>query len=176
MTTTSEITDRYRDFVNCASLGLVETASTWYLTAHEVALEMIHANNSLTVETASSIIAAFSPRERWATNVAKAMEFACGGVPTGLSQNLRMAINAKADGFAALNGPKTNAFARAIAGDVDAVVIDVWMCRAAGVKDSPSKGEYTMCADAIRTIATETGLSPRTVQALIWIVVRGGAE
>ena len=104
------------------------------------------------------------------------MEFACGGVPTGLSQNLRMAINAKADGFAALNGPKTNAFARAIAGDVDAVVIDVWMARAAGVKDSPSKGEYTMCADAVRTIAAETGLSPRTVQALIWIVVRGGAE
>jgi hypothetical protein len=78
--------------------------------------------------------------------------------------------------FDALNGLKTNAFARAIAGDSDAVVIDVWMCRAAMLDtDSPNVGQYRMLSDAIRIVAREFGLTPRTVQALIWIIIRGGA-
>jgi hypothetical protein len=79
-------------------------------------------------------------------------------------------------GFDALKGLKTNAFARAIAGDTDAVVIDVWMCRAANLgTDSPNKTQYNFLADAVRDAAQIFGLSPRTAQALIWIIVRGGA-
>jgi hypothetical protein len=77
-------------------------------------------------------------------------------------------------GFDALKGQKTNAFARAIAGDPNAVVIDVWMCRAGGLdRDDPNKSQYNMLADAVRNIASEHGLTPRTTQALIWIVKRG---
>jgi len=82
-------------------------------------------------------------------------------------------------GFNGLRGPKTNAFARAIAGDRDAVVVDVWMCRAAGLgKDAPNATEYRAIADAIRTLAG-TGavcMAPATLQALLWIIVRGKAE
>jgi hypothetical protein len=79
-------------------------------------------------------------------------------------------------GFDALNGLKTNAFARAIAGDADAVVIDVWMMRAAGMDtDSPNKSQYLALSSAVATVADEFSITPRTAQALIWIIVRGGA-
>jgi hypothetical protein len=87
-----------------------------------------------------------------------------------------MADAAVAAGFDALKGLKTNAFARAIAGDTNAVVIDVWMMRAAGMEtDSPNKSQYAMLSDAVVSVAQQFGITPRTAQALIWIIVRGGA-
>jgi hypothetical protein len=87
-----------------------------------------------------------------------------------------MAQNAMSYGFDALKGQKTNAFARAIAGDTDAVVIDVWMMRAAGMPtDSPNKTQYREVSEAVRNVAAEFGITPRTAQALIWIIVRGSA-
>jgi len=86
-----------------------------------------------------------------------------------------MADAALAAGFDALKGLKTNAFARAIAGDTDAVVIDVWMMRAAGMEtDSPNKGQYLALSEAVREVASQFGITPRTAQALIWIITRGG--
>ena len=80
-------------------------------------------------------------------------------------------------GFDALNGPKTSAFARALTGDDQAIVVDVWMLRAAGyTKDSPNKTDYAEISAAIRNVSDKMGLSPRTTQALIWILVRGSAE
>ena len=80
-------------------------------------------------------------------------------------------------GYEALRGPKTNAFARAIAGDENAVVVDVWMMRAGGFGiDSPNKTQYTDVTNAIKTVANKFSLTPRTTQALIWIMVRGSGE
>ena len=88
-----------------------------------------------------------------------------------------MANNSLTLGFKALNGMKTNAYAKAIAGDENAVVIDVWMLRAVGIeKKSPTKNQYNEMAEAVTKVAIELGLTPRTTQALIWIVVRGSAE
>jgi UTP:GlnB (protein PII) uridylyltransferase len=39
-----------------------------------------------------------------------------------------------------------------------------------------NKGDYNMLADTVRKIADEHGITPRTAQALIWIVKRGSAE
>jgi hypothetical protein len=93
----------------------------------------------------------------------------------GLGNNIRMAESAMTLGFDALNGQKTNAFARAIAGDPNAVVIDVWMIRAAGLDASKgvNKTQYNTLADSVRKVAKEFGITPRTAQALIWIIVRG---
>ena len=80
-------------------------------------------------------------------------------------------------GYDALKGAKTNAFARAIAGDENAVVIDVWMLRAVGIeKKSPTQSQYKELADAVTKVATKFGMTPRAMQALIWIVVRGSAQ
>jgi hypothetical protein len=158
-----------------ATLAQTEAASVWYFEAQEVA-EDVAENMGASLEIGASIVAAFSPRERWSTNVAKALAFSMNKPVSGLSNNLRMAQNAMSYGFDALKGQKTNAFARAIAGDTDAVVIDVWMMRAAGMPtDSPNKSQYREVSQAVRNVAAEFGITPRTAQALIWIIVRGSA-
>jgi hypothetical protein len=174
-TDTPTALDLFRSLIMTATLSQVEAASVWYHDAQEVA-EDVAENLNTTLEVGASVVSAFSPRERWSTNVAKALAFSQGKPVAGLSNNVRMAEAALAQGFDALKGLKTNAFARAIAGDTDAVVIDVWMCRAANLdSDSPNVGQYRMLSDAVREVAAEFGITPRTAQALIWIIVRGGA-
>ena len=166
----------FSDLILTATMSQVEAASVWYFEAQEVA-EDVAENMGASLEIGASIVSAFSPRERWASNVAKALAFSMNKPVTGLSNNLRMAQDAMTLGFDALKGLKTNAFARAIAGDTDAVVIDVWMMRAAGMEtDSPNKTQYNILSDAVRKVAQEFHITPRTAQALIWIVKRGSAE
>ena len=167
----------YADLAMQATMKQVEQAATWYHEAQEVA-EDVAEIMSTSLEVGASIVSAFSARERWASNVAKAYAFANGKPVAGLTNNLNAAKRATELGFDALNGQKTNAFARAIAGDTDAVVIDTWMIKAAGMDSSKgvNKTQYKMLADAVRNVAYEHGVTPRTMQALIWIVKRGSAE
>jgi hypothetical protein len=164
----------YHQRILQATMSQLEQASVWYHEAQEVA-EDVAENLGVSLEVGASIVAAFSPRERWSSNVAKALAFSMGKPVAGLQNNYRMAERAMELGFDALKGQKTNAFARAIAGDTNAVVIDVWMIRAAGMDASKgvNKSDYNMLSDAVRNIASEHGITPRTAQALIWIVVRG---
>ena len=171
-----EYVSKYSEIASKATYGQIEQATKWYLDAEKVASEVAN-NLNTTLENGASVVSAFSPRERWTANVAKAIAFSLGEKPVGLGNNLKMAEAAKSIGFDALNGPKTNAFARAIAGDENAVVIDVWMMRALGLeKKSPNKEEYKTLSRAVRTVATLYGMTPRAMQALIWIIVRGSAE
>jgi len=171
ITTTEHL---YRSLVMQATLAQVEQAAVWYHEAQEVA-EDVAENLSASLEVGASIVAAFSPRERWSSNVAKALAFSMGKPVAGLQNNLRMAERSLELGFDALNGQKTNAFARAIAGDPNAIVIDVWMIRAAGMDASKgvNKTQYNELSEAVRVVANEFGITPRTAQALIWIIVRG---
>ena len=159
-----------------ASFGQVEEASIWYVDAEKIALEVAR-NLNTTLEVGASVVSAFSPRERWSSNVEKAIAFSLGQKVTGLSNNLKMAEASLHLGFDALRGPKTNAFARAIAGDENAVVVDVWMMRAALLQvDNPNKTQYAEISQAIKRVALIHQMTPRTTQALIWILVRGSAS
>jgi len=160
-----------------ATMQEVAEAATWYDDAKEVALEVAR-NLECSLEVGASIVAAFSPRQTWGRNVINAIEFSHGKHVPGLANNMNMAINSMSLGFDALNGQKTNAFARNIAGDTDAVTIDVWMIRAAGLDAAKgvNKTEYNMLADCVRIVAKEFGLAPAVMQALIWIVARGEAK
>ena len=158
-----------------ATFGQVEQAAVWYMEAEKVA-QKVAENLGTSLEIGASVVSAFSPRERWTSNVSKAIAFSLGESVTGLSNNLKMANASLILGYDALKGQKTNAFAKAIAGDENAVVVDVWMMRASGAeKDSPNKTEYREISEAIRRIAEKYGVTPRTAQALIWILVRGSA-
>lgn len=170
-----EYYDAFYNLVSEANFGQVEQASVWYVEAEKVAHEVAR-NLDTTLEVGASVISAFSPRERWTSNVAKAIAFSLGEKVTGLSNNLKMAEASIHLGFDALKGRKTNAFARAIAGDQNAVVVDVWMMRAAGCEnDSPNKTQYEQISEAIRRLADRLKMTPRSMQALIWILVRGSA-
>lgn len=166
----------YSALVANAKFGQIEQASKWYIDAEKVAHEVAR-NLDTDLEVGASVVSAFSPRERWTTNVAKAIAFSLGEKPVGLPNNLKMAEKALSLGYDALKGQKTNAFARAIAGDETAVVIDVWMLRALGIeKKTPTQAQYVEMARAVKKVAAEYGMTPRAMQALIWIIVRGSGE
>ncbi len=166
--------ETYLDIVNSATPAQIEAASVWYFEAQEVA-EDVAELLSTSLEVGASIVASFSPRERWSSNVAKSYAFANGKPVTGLSNNLAMAMSSVTLGFDALKGLKTNAFARAIAGDKNSVVIDMWMIKAAGMESSKgvNKKEYKELSLAVTEVATRVKLTPRTTQALIWSIARG---
>ena len=171
-------TERFITLLSQATLYDLRAAERWYAEAGEFA-ESLTATTGWNMEVAASVVSAFSPRVTWGHNKAKAHQYAQGIRPRGLKSHVDAADRCVLQGFSGLRGPKTNAFARAIAGDGNAVVVDVWMCRAAGLgKDAPNATEYRAIADAIRAIAgTPTVcMAPATLQALLWIIIRGKAD
>jgi hypothetical protein len=166
----------YSDLAKNATFGQVEQASKWYMDAERVAAQVAR-NLDSTLEVGATVVSAFSPRERWTNNVTKAISFSLGNNIPGFKNNMVMANNAIAFGYDALKGLKTNAFARAIAGDEQAVVIDVWMLRAVGIeKKTPNQSTYNELANAVKKVAFDFCMTPRAMQALIWIMIRGSAE
>ena len=166
----------YSGLIKNATFGQVEQASKWYVDAERIA-EKVAENLDTTLEVGASVVSAFSPRERWSVNVARAIAYSLGQDVHCLKNNLVMANNALTMGFGALKGLKTNSFAKAIAGDEQAVVIDVWMLRAVGIeKKTPNQTQYFELVEAVKKTAFDVGMTPRATQALIWIVVRGSAQ
>ena len=153
-----------------------DIANTWYMEAQTEAQNIANGLDT-TLEVGACIIAAFSPRNRWSKNIEYAHNYERGIPVPGLSMWTTMADASVVHGFDALRGPKTNAFARNIAGDHDAVTIDVWMARAAGLSDdTPTIVQYRRVSDAVRSIAKQFDMTPAAMQALIWCRIRGKAE
>ena len=170
----------YSAIVANATPAQIELAVSWYFEAELIALDVTRILNenghNANLEIGASVVSSFSPRQRWNRNVVQAIEFAHTGNANGLGNNLRMAQNSLVLGFNALKGLKTNAFARAIAGDENAVTIDVWMCYAGGLDtNSPNKTQYREMSQAVVNVSKELNLTPRATQALIWIIFRGSA-
>ena len=164
----------YSAILDSATLEQGLLAMSWYDEAHAIAKSMSDLSG-LSIEKCASILAAFSPRERWNTNVKYANMFINGGNPPTLTNNINMAYGAMVHGFNALNGLKTNSFARNIAGDKDAVTIDVWMIRAAGMDANKgvNDSQYRILSEIVKELAADRRMYPATAQALIWIIVRG---
>ena len=149
--------------------------SVWYHTANVVAGELVTIRPEWSMEVAASVLSAFSPREKWSRNCDMARKFARGEPTPCLGMSIRNANASILQGFTALKGRKTNAFARAISGDGDAVVIDTWMLKPLGLKSVTPK-QYDMIAHTIRDIAKEVGMTPRDLQAALWNHIRGSAD
>ena len=73
-------------------------------------------------------------------------------------------------GMTSTMGPKTGPFARALAGDEDAVPLDIWMARALKVEQSKLSGKRVnkKCSDRVRAVAARLGWTPAQTQAAIW--------
>jgi hypothetical protein len=160
-----------------ATASDVEAGATWYDEAHDLAVSLSVGN--LDVERTASVIAALSPRTTWTRNVRGATLLIEEGevLPGLIGRNVETADRALVHGFKALTGPKTSAFARNIAGDVEAVTVDVWAARVVQVDPETQlgrKGVYDAVAHAYRLAARRRGVAPATMQATTWIVARGG--
>lgn len=88
-----------------------------------------------------------------------------------------------------LSGRKINSFARAMSGDTEAVVVDVWLKRAFDEdqkyirirngnalerSSGASDWQYNVIEAYVRNEASRRGLEPREVSAMIWSGIRGG--
>jgi hypothetical protein len=172
----NEVRANYVHLIDSATVSDAVNAGNWYSEAQAIAMQLSIRYN-VTLEVAASVIAAFSPRTRWAQNVLNAEAFLNGDKVPALGNNIRMAERALELGFNALKGAKTNAFARNIAGDMSKVTIDVWMIRAAGYdRLDANKSMNTLMTDVIVELAGFYNVAPAQLQALIWIVVRGNHE
>ena len=80
--------DNYLALVLETNFGQIEQAAVWYMEAEKVANEVAE-NLETSLEVGASVVSAFSPRERWTSNVAKAVAFSLGEEVTGLSNNLK---------------------------------------------------------------------------------------
>lgn len=134
---------------------------------------------------AAGILAALSPRAQWSVNVRWAWVVAIRrsyhaftltppavGLPLGRKAAWGIAWGEPPS--AHLRGPKVRAFWRAIAGDRDAAVIDIWMLRAMGIETpTVSPAQYERCAEALREAARRVRVPTRDFQATIWMQIRG---
>lgn len=74
-----------------------------------------------------------------------------------------------------LNGPKIQAFYKALKGDKTAVVVDRWMARAYGFK-SVTTANYDRIERNIRHEAGANEMEPSDFQAWLWADIRGAGE
>lgn len=168
---------------DAASAADANEGAAWYADAQAFA-RALAAGTTLTVDHGAGVVAALSPRVRWATNMraAAAMveaaervadEPVVGGLPTNRAKAWRIANGENP--LDVLGGQKVRAFYANIMGDEDAVTVDVWAARAA-VPDYDGKTiparMYEAIADAYRIAADARGVSPMVMQATVWVYIR----
>lgn len=154
----------------------------WYDEARSIVRQLA----DLSVYTEDQVACAMSqlsPKLRWSQNVASITTLVNAGklpayVMTGPANRARKALVAAEpfDTFG-VKAHKTRSFARNIIGDDNAVTVDVWAARVAGVTEDQLKlvGVYEALAHCYRLAAKRAGISPAQMQAITWIVVRGSA-
>jgi hypothetical protein len=151
---------------------------TWYSVARSQARELAQ-SHEVSLSCAAGVIAALSPRQFWARNVAVARACLARRPVLGVFRaNLAKAeaIRGGAKPLSVLGGPKVRAFYRAITGDKEAAVVDTWVLRALGLTATGLTARvYRRIAAAMSIVAKTIRTSIATLQAVVWVTVRGRA-
>lgn len=174
-----------------ATANDVLEGNKWYEDAHAY-IERLAVAAHVSVETVAGVVAALSPRTPWATNKVWAerlvKDYASGSsvpssVGTGDNRNKAWRILWGGEApLSVLGGQKVTAFYRNLTGDEDAVTVDVWAARAAEgdevtTTDKSIRGtRYEDIAQAYRIVADVVGVTPRHLQATVWVAIRGKAD
>lgn len=152
----------------------------WYPLARREALHLAR-ENGITLAQAAGIIASASRNQSWKGNLKIAAAIASGN-PCGLTcvQRECAQILAGTPPTRAISGPKRVAFYRNIMGQTAPVTVDRWAARAAlGCDEDTARrllnrsGGYESIATMYREAARALRISPRDLQAIVWIQVRG---
>ena len=171
----------------------VAQAKTWYPDRCGDIIHRMQSVSGMNEWQCAVILAATSANTRWHDNVRRAIQAAeyIGGrdvpFPSGMPyhvDNILWAGANPSDPARKLTGRKTSNFARAIYGDETAVTVDLWMCKAAKIKNknrkpitNPGRGvHYDVVEDAVVLVSDDIDMSPRDTQALVWIQFRGSAD
>jgi len=117
----------------------------------------------------ADLLSVFSPRVQVRRSIQMTVWYLEHGTTVGVMKGVRAAL-AHYEATGEIRGPKTGPFALALRGDDTAIVLDVWMARAFGIKHSRITGKRIgeACKCAIREVAARLGWTPAEVQAAIW--------
>lgn len=163
-----------------ASPETVEAGSHWYDdTLRQCTL--FADQYGVTVDHVAVALAHLSPRMRWSQNIDLVDMLLAGKERPAWAMR---AFWAKALDSLEADKPldtfgdralKTREFARAILGNRQAVVVDTWAARAAGVPETSYRSipGYHRIADSYRRGARRVNVPPRDLQAIVWCTVRG---
>lgn len=151
---------------------------SWYSDARAVIATLANEVGTDDI-TFAAVVAALSPRIRWDTNLDAATRIfraSVNGEPepvvAGFGHNRRIAWDiANGGSLDLITGPKTMAFFNNLIDNEQAVTVDIWMYRAAGVY-ADNNGNREAIRNAIVEIAKDTDLTPAQIQAIIWITIR----
>lgn len=158
------ITERAIDFWQSATPRRRAEGSRWYDAANTYAADLARITGC-SVAHAAAVLAITSPNQSWKGNQTLAAKHLktgwIGGLPS-VREGLRTGV---------ISGRKVSQFAKAISGDERAVVVDRWMIRAFGAP--MGRAAYPEIEQGITDAADILGISPRTLQATIWCIVRG---
>lgn len=75
-----------------------------------------------------------------------------------------------------IEGQKISEFYRALRGDQNAVVIDIWMARVFGFKDNMNKSQFQFMQAQVRQVAKKLGVTPAEAQAMLWVAYKKRTE
>jgi hypothetical protein len=154
----------------------------WYEAALAICRQAV-TDHHVGLEQAVCALAHLSSRLPWTKNV-EAFSMLVSGQPRptwvlSRSWQLASAALAAADPWSTFGrrASKTRSFAQAILGDENAVTVDIWAARVAGIDPAvlARPREYAAVADAYRRAARRVGISPRALQAITWCFIRGRA-
>ena len=113
-------------------------------------------------------------------------DFSAGRRPNNMRKALRNAVKNHEDGTnLPIGGDKISNFSAALKGDPNAVVLDLWMARELGIKQTPAQkkagtsvdftdAQYRRYENIIKEVAFDMGVTPRQAQAAIWFGIREG--
>lgn len=140
----------------------------WYLETLP-SLVMVAEGLGVTVQYLSDILAITSPRVHVRRNIRIALTYITGGGYAGVMSGVVQSLRYYED-TGIIRGPKTSAFAKALRGDGDAIVLDVWMARALNVEQSklPTKAVKLKAEGRVAKVARQLGWTPAETQAAIW--------
>jgi hypothetical protein len=135
--------------------------------------------------TVAAVVAVLSPQTPWDRNIrgarlildahASGDDWRSCASASVYNANVRKAFRVLDGDSSALRGPKVEAFAANLRGDLDYVTLDVWAIRAAIRADLPGRHRDAI-ARGYRLAAARAGISPAEFQAIIWVKVRGKAD
>lgn len=177
--TIETLTRRILAVFSRATSADIESGATWYNDAQSLAIELGDKTGE-GLEAAAAVISHLSPRTTWTRNVSGAIALLlrdekANGIIQANFDRARDSLRYN-DPEESFGGPKTLRFFRNITGDTEAVTVDVWAAKVAGVDELLLRrvGVYDAVEVAYQRAARVEGVEPSTMQATTWIVVRNG--
>ena len=141
----------------------------WYSRSSASIIAYCH-ESGLNPDSFIDVLALVSPRCKVQRSITRAIEYCSTGMlPRDVPISIRQSVS-HWECTGEIRGPKTSAFSRALKGDKNAVVLDVWICRAIGCPHEliTRKANWAMGDKLIRSVAFLLRWPPREAQAAIW--------